>query len=442
MPLKFGDRVTLTPDAVDKKGRGTGLLDNGKPFAVPFVGPGETTEAEFVRRDAGVRFFRSAEVTTASPRRVTPRCKYVGRCGGCSWQQFDYAWQLELKRDLVNRAFANGGRSERIESVEASPDLFYYRNRMDYCVGPRGELGLKELGSWKNHLDLDECHLLSAETPAILAAFRGWMKDNGIAPWNNTAYTGYARYLVLREGKHTGKRMAVIVTSAGEMPAKDDLLARLTPFCSTIYHAINKEITDLSTGQELHLLHGDELLEEEVDGKRFRIHPNAFFQTNSHMAGRLVATVREWLSDRRPKTLLDLYCGVGLFGICLADTAEQVVGVEIIPEAIEMATKNAAANGVTNARFTAATAESLVWNTEQPDTVIVDPPRAGLHPKVIATLLERAPERIVYVSCNYESLVRDLKPLDEKYTVTKLTCLDLFPHTPHVETVAMLELRK
>jgi 23S rRNA (uracil-5-)-methyltransferase RumA len=438
MPLKFGDHAILSPTGVDKKGRGTGLLENGKPFAIPFVAPGETADATFAHRDAGVRHFRVSQLTSTSPRRVTPRCAFFGKCGGCSWQQLDYAWQLELKRDLVNNAFAKAGRAERIESVEPCPDLYFYRNRMDYCVGPNGELGLKELGNWRNHLDLTECHLLSPDTPALMDAFRGWMKNTAVVPWNNRDYTGYARYLVIREGKKTGKRMALVVTAAGELPGSADLIERLKPFCTTIYHSINKEISDLSIGQELHLLHGEELLEDEVCGKRFLIHPHAFFQTNTHMAGRLLETVRGWLADQRPKLLLDLYCGVGLFGIALADTAERVVGVEIIPQAIEMAAKNAERNGVTNATFTAASAESLVWNQEQPDTVIIDPPRAGLHPKVVATLLERAPERIVYVSCNYESLVRDLAGLDEKYQVTKLASLDLFPHTPHLETVAML----
>jgi 23S rRNA (uracil1939-C5)-methyltransferase len=273
-----------------------------------------------------------------------------------------------------------------------------------------------------------------------MTRFRAWMKENAVVPWDGKKNTGYARYLVIREGKRTGQRMITLVTADGELPARDKFIAALSPLATTLYHGINPTITDLSIASKLELLHGAPELEEQIAGKMFRIPPNSFFQTNSEMAEVLVQTAREFLSPRAPKILLDLYCGTGLFGICLAGDAERVLGVEADAEAIAVASGNAERNGVKNATFVAAKAEELLqWESEKPDTVIIDPPRAGLHPKVAGTLLALAPERILYVSCNYESLVRDFAILGREYKITRIAALDLFPHSPHVETIALLE---
>lgn len=310
---------------------------------------------------------------------------------------------------------------------------------MDYCVGPKGELGLKEPGRWNAYLDLKECHLLSPESVIVMEKFRAFMSDHGLEPWDAFRQQGYARYLVIREGKNTGKRMVTVVTSEGELPGKDALVETLAPHATTIYHGVNPRVTDLSTASSLALLHGEELLEEEVAGKRFLIHPNSFFQTNTIMAAALVAKAAEFLAERRPSALLDLYCGVGLFGICLSGAAGRVIGVEIDPVAVAAARRNAELNGVANAEYAAAKAESLVWERERPDAAIIDPPRAGLHPKVVSSLLRHLPERIVYVSCNYESFVRDWQLLKGSYGIAKMDALDLFPHSPHVELISLLE---
>ncbi len=436
--MKFGDKAVLKITDVDKKGRGCGLVGE-RAACANFTVPGEEVEARLVARRHGMLRMEIENVLVASPHRVAPRCPYAGKCGGCAWQQFDYAYQLSLKRDLVNRAFAAGGLAERIDAVIPAPDLFYYRNRMDYCVGWKGEVGLKEPGRWNAYVDLDECHLLSPDAVKAIGRFRSWMRENAVAPWDAKRQTGYARYLVIREGKNTGRRMITVVTSEGTLPGRDGLVAALAEFATTVYHGINPTVTDLSTASRLELLHGEQFLEETVDGRTFAIHPNSFFQTNTAMAERLVGTVRSFIGERKPRALLDLYCGVGLFGICLAGDATKVVGVEIDGQAIDMARENAKRNGVANAAYFADKAEGLVWEKERPDLVIVDPPRAGLHHKVVATLLANAPERIAYVSCNYESFVRDFKDLAAKYRIAEVAALDLFPHSAHVELVAMLE---
>ncbi|MBI4457515.1 23S rRNA (uracil(1939)-C(5))-methyltransferase RlmD [Candidatus Uhrbacteria bacterium] len=439
--MKFGDSTTLKISSVDKKGRGCGEV-GGRQACAHFTIPEEVVEARLLSRRQGKLMFQVERVVEPSPARVTPRCPYAGRCGGCAWQQFDYGRQIELKRGLVNAALAAGGIRHRIEAVMPAPELFYYRNRMDYCVGPRGELGLKEPGRWNAYLDLDDCYLLSPDAVKLMNAFRGLMKKIPLEPWNSAAYNGYARYLVIREGKRTGKRMATIVTSDAPLPARQEIIDALAPFATTIYHGINPTITDLSLAPRLELIHGDEFLEEKIAGKSFLIHPNSFFQTNTVMAEKLYETVAEFLSKDRPKTLLDLYCGVGFFGIALAGRAQKVVGIELDAEAIVMAGKNAERNGVANIAFEAAKAESLVWERERPDAVIVDPPRAGLHPKVIGSLLAHKPERIVYVSCNYESFVRDFADLGKAYDLEEVRAMDMFPHSPHVELATNLRRKE
>jgi 23S rRNA (uracil1939-C5)-methyltransferase len=312
---------------------------------------------------------------------------------------------------------------------------------MDFCVGWRGEIGLKEAGRWNAYVDLTDCRLISEDGVRALLAAKDWAKANAIAPWDAKKHTGYLRYVVIREGVNTGKRMVTVVTSPGDLPDAAGLLARLTPLVTTVYHGVNSGIADLSTSESLTLLRGEELLEERVAGRRFLIHPNAFFQTNTIMAERLVAEVRACLGDTRPAALLDLYCGTGLFGICLADLAERVFGVEIEPSAVEAARRNAALNGLENTRFETAKAEDLIWKDERPEAVVIDPPRVGLHPKVIETLLTNRPPTIIYVSCNYESFARDWQSLKEAYRLERAAAFDLFPHTPHVECVMLLKAK-
>ncbi len=436
--MKYGDRVTLPITEMDRKGRGRGLV-NGRPVGAYFCAPGETIEGTFYARKQGVKMLRLEAVTTASPHRTAAPCPYAGRCGGCLWQQFDYPFQLEMKRELINRSLSDAGIAEKVDGVVACPTQTYYRNRMDYCVSPKGELGLKEPGRWNAYLDLETCYLLSPAAVQAMNAFRAYMKETGLEPWNADTETGYVRYLVIREGKNTGKRMITVVTAEGALPDPYGLVNALAPYATTIYHGVNPAVTDLSIAEKMELLQGDACLEEQVGRRTYRIHPNSFFQTNTTMAAELLKTVGEFLAPKPPKKLLDLYCGVGFFSLGLADTAEKTIGVELDEKAILMARDNAALNGITNAEFHAAAAESLIWENERPDTVIVDPPRAGLHPKVTKSLLAHLPERIAYVSCNHESFARDFRLLKTAYRITQMRALDLFPHSPHVELVTLLE---
>jgi 23S rRNA (uracil-5-)-methyltransferase RumA len=436
--MKYGERKTIEIKSVDRKGRGCGEV-NDRPACVHFTIPGETVEGTFVGRKKGVKKFELEQIVTESEHRVKPKCPNAGKCGGCAWQHVDYSHQLELKRGLINTALDSEDVGITLDKIEACPLQYHYRNRMDYCVGPEGQIGLKEPGRWNKYVDLDTCMMLSPQAVGVLEAVRGWMTENSIEPWNVFRRTGYLRYIVIREGKNTNERMVTVVTHKGEMPAKDDLTERMKPLATTLYHGINPEITDLSISERLKLLHGNEYLTESVNGRSYFIHPNSFFQTNTVMAGKLMDKVSEHVVASGAKKLLDLYCGVGFFAIGLAETVDEVYGVELDDHAIAMAKKNAGLNRVENTSFVSAAAESLIWKDWQPDTVIIDPPRAGLHPKVIETLLEESPQYIVYVSCNYVSFCRDFSRLKEKYDIKDISAFDLFPNSPHAEMVVFLE---
>lgn len=436
--MKYGQPIAMRIEKYDERGRGIGTSD-AKTTAALFVIPGETAEGIFVGRKQGISRMGDVRVTEPSPDRVKPECPHAGTCGGCAWQHVAYERQLKEKVAMIDAAFAASGLELSVSRAVPAQELFHHRNRMDYVFGPKGELGLKEPGRWDRHLDLSTCLMLSADGFEVLNRVRTWVRTTSHAPWDNRAHRGFLRYLVIREGKNTGERLATLVTATGELEKKEELVAALGPLCTSIVHGINPTITDLSLASELRPLRGEALLREEVGGIRYRIHPNAFFQTNSRMAAALLEEVRAMVKEGPHAKLLDLYCGGGFFSLALAKDVGSALGVELDAEAIAQARLSAEENGVGNVRYLAEAAEKLSWEAEAPDVVIVDPPRVGLHPAVRRTLLERKPPRIIYVSCNYRTLATDLKELSAAYRAEPAVAVDLFPHTPHIETVVHLK---
>lgn len=450
--MRFGHRIQGEITGYDDKGRGTLELTGlegtnyalGKgTVAIPFSAAGDKVVATFVKRDGGLKIAKLEEITEPSPNRIKAPCPHAGICGGCLWQHLEYTSQLKLKRQMINAALEKSGHEERIAEVMPSADQLYYRNRMDYVFGWLGTLGLKEYGSWNRYLDLKTCFLLSKETEKILELTRTLIKDCGLEPWDAKYHTGLVRYLVIREGKNTQERMLMLVVSAFEKvnaEVRDKLKAALSPYCTSLLLGEQPLITDLSYVKSALALKGEARLEEEVNGIRYRIHPNSFFQTNTHMAAELQTAVLASL-EPTDKSLLDLYCGLGFFGIAAAkkNPKLKVNGFELDAEAIELAKHNAEVNGVSKrTNFFSGPAEALNWKDVETDTIILDPPRAGLHPKVLSTVLEKKPATIIYVSCNFHRLMEELKEFKKFYRVDSLRALDLFPQTPHVEVVAKL----
>ncbi|MEK7665494.1 MAG: 23S rRNA (uracil(1939)-C(5))-methyltransferase RlmD [Patescibacteria group bacterium] len=380
-------------------------------------------------------------LSVAKRHRLEARCPYFGKCGGCSWQDIAHEFQPKIKREFVQDAFDEAKIACHIAPVEPCPEPFYYRNRMDYVFGKNGELGLKVSGHWWETLDLKTCFLLSSETPEILERTRVWTKETGLPFWNVKTHQGFFRYLVIREGKNTDERLIMLVVSNQfTLPTehRSAILHLFAPLATSLLVGVNETITDLSIPQRIETLFGEPYLHEVVNGLRYRITPASFFQTNTAMAVELQHTVCELAGNLKNKKVLDLYCGAGFFSLALAKEAKEVIGIELDEDAIKGARLNASLNQISNASFFASKVEEFDWALERPDVVILDPPRAGLHPSVIETLLAVLPKRIVYVSCKYQKLVEELPRFLEYYAIEEVRALDLFPQTPHVEVVVSL----
>lgn len=443
--MEYGTELEFDIDRLDPKGRGCGTLhdearfgESGRPACAHGTIPGERVRGAFIGKKKGVFRVEASEILSKSSDRNEPECPHASLCGGCSLQHIDYERQLSLKLEGINRTLRFRKLDLEVREITGAENRFHYRNRMDFAFGPEGQLGLKAAGRWNRYIDLTTCLLLSEDADTLRKHVAEWARSSEVAFWNPKTHEGYFRYLVIREGKRTGERLAMLVTSEGELPDAEGFMKAVEGLTTSVYHGINPTITDLSIAQKLRLLSGEELLHEEVGGIRYAIHPNAFFQTNTAMAEKLQEHVRTLVKSKPHERLLDLYCGSGFFALSLANDVTDVLGIELDTASIEMARENARKNGLMNTRFRAEAAEVLSWKVERPDVVILDPPRAGLHPKVIATLLAHLPPRIIYVSCNPLALARDLEALTQEYRAEEPRAFDLFPQTMHIETVIHL----
>lgn len=370
-------------------------------------------------------------------------CPRPDVCGSCGWSHIPYPKQLQQKLADINGSFALKKLDLRVDDIVASPKTTHYRNRMDFVIDFQGNVGLRMKGKWWRVIDDHACFLGDEKIDELFAVVRAWAKAAGLPYFDRKAHTGLLRYAVIR-ATSIGETMVTIVTSA---PADDAEAARVRDAlndladitkATTVMWAINHTITDVSFGDELHVMSGDGAIHEIINDIRYRISPQAFFQTNSHCAHILFDTVRNFAGDLANKALLDLYCGTGFFAVALATQAQRTVGVELVPEAIHDARMNAALNNVT-VEFHDAKTEEYDWQSVGADVVILDPPRSGMHDKALADIIAAKPERIVYISCNYKNFAREMVQLQHYYDVAAMRAIDMFPHTPHVELVTALQ---
>jgi 23S rRNA (uracil1939-C5)-methyltransferase len=363
-------------------------------------------------------------------------------CGSCGWSHIPYQKQLDQKLSDINGSFKLKELDLRCAEILASPQTSHYRNRMDFVIDFEGRVGLRQKGKWWRVIDNHPCFISDEQIEELYFQVRDWTKRADLTFFDRKAHTGFLRYAVIRSST-LGQTMLTIVTSA---PADDaerqqaetafkDLIEATKP--TTFIWSINTTISDVSFGDDLHVLHGTGQIQEEINGTKYLISPNAFFQTNPHGARLLQDTVREFAGDLTDKTLLDLYCGTGFFAIDLAPRAKRTIGVELVKEAIDDANKNAELNNVT-VEFHDAKTEEFDWGTYNADVVILDPPRSGMHDQALKDVLRILPEKIVYISCGYKNFAREMVSLSEHYNVGKMRAIDMFPHTPHVELVTEL----
>jgi 23S rRNA (uracil1939-C5)-methyltransferase len=352
----------------------------------------------------------------------------------------------------VNALRRIGGLAEPpLEPIVPAAEVFHYRNKLEYSFTstPSGPaLGFHKAGRWDEVLEIERCWLTTDLGNAVRDAVRDWARAESLEAYDQAEHTGYLRHLVLREGRNTGQLLVQLVTAKGERFDRDELVETLRRFpeARSIHWSVNDspaEVTHLPTT----LLWGEEAIEEELCGLRFRVRPNAFLQTNTAMAERLYALAREYAGLTGQETVYDLYCGIGTIGLTMASDALTVWGIEVSEESVACALENAELNGIANAAFFAgevgASLEELRDRAGAPDVVVVDPPRAGLSGKALRRLGGLEASRIVYVSCNPTTLAGNVKELAGEwgYSLERVRPVDMFPHTPHVEAVALLTRR-
>jgi 23S rRNA (uracil1939-C5)-methyltransferase len=450
-PIRNGEEVELRVDSLAYGGNGVARLDGFVVFVRGAL-PGDLVRARATKVKRGFAEATRTELLERGPDRVEAPCRHFGVCGGCRFQDYAYERQIAAKEDQVRDALVRLGRfpDPPVEPIVPAESRYHYRNKLEYSFAPGEEgpvLGFHRAGRWDEVIDVEECLLTTDLGNAIREVVKRWAREEGLEPYDQETGTGYLRHLVVREGRNTNQALVCLVTAPGERFDADFLVETLTAFpeVRSIHWAVNDrpaEVTNLPT----RLLWGEEWIEEELCGLRFRIRPNAFLQTNTAMAERLYRLARDGAKLTGGETVYDLYCGTGTIGLSLAASAESVWGVEISEESVACAIENAAVNGIANARFFAGNVgqslEELRERAGPPDVVVVDPPRAGLAGKVLRRTGELGAPRIVYVSCNPTTLASDLAVLRDElgYVLERCTPVDMFPHTPHIESVSTLAL--
>jgi len=454
-PVRKDEEVELQVDSLAYGGNGVARL-NGFVVFVRRGLPGDTVRARVTKVKRGFAEALATEVLRPSAQRVDAPCAHYPACGGCRFQDLAYDVQVAAKEAQVGDALRRIGGfapSEQgglpLEPIVPAASPFHYRNKMEYSFTqtPSGPaLGFHKAGRWDEVLEVERCWLTTDLGNAIRNAVRDWAREEGLEAYDQEEQTGYLRHLVVREGRNTGQALVLLVTAKGERFDADYLVEvlRRFPEVRSIHWAVNdspSEVTNLPSK----LLWGEDAIEEELLGLRFRVRPNAFLQTNTEMAERLYELAIEYAGLTGSETVYDLYCGTGTIGLALARNALTVWGVEISEEAVACALENADLNGISNAAFFAGNVgqsiEELAERAGPPDVVVVDPPRAGLAGKALKRTGALGARRIVYVSCNPTTLASDLKVLRDEYCyeLRRARPVDMFPHTPHVETVALLE---
>jgi 23S rRNA (uracil1939-C5)-methyltransferase len=431
-----GELLEVEIDSLAFGGRGV-ARSQGLVVFVAGALPGDRVRAEITKAKRRFAEARTVELLQPGPDRITDSCLHDGEpCPGAPWQGLAYESQLAHKREQVDEALRRIGGLDGFELEEIEPALerWRYRNKLEYSFGDRDGkpiLGFHARGRWDLIVDVEDCLLGSERGNAARNAIRDWARAEAVPAYDARARDGVLRNLIVREGWRTGQIQTRLVTSAARFPKPPVDL-------HTVIEG-DSGGTDGPTGAL-----GSERLHEELCGLRLEMSPGAFFQTNTEMAEKLFAIAAEQAGLSGRERIFDLYCGIGTIGLSLAKRAGEVWGLDIVPEAIADAEANAERNGIANARFLAGSARTgvrpLLERAGKPDVVVVDPPRAGLSQKIVRRLLECEAKRIVYVSCNPTTLAPNAAQIVEAgYTLRRVKPVDMFPQTPHIECVALLE---
>ena len=466
MPRKFKKELLKGLEVVDITAKGKGVVKSveGKVIFVQDVVPGDKVTVETFKKRRGYFEARLINIDDPSPDRVAPVCEHFGVCGGCKWQNLSYEAQLKFKQKeiLHNLKNLSGMVLQEIEDNKADQQSYFYRNKMEYSfsnqrwltaeeINDKSEtlekkgLGFHKAGMWDKVVDIEKCHLQKDPANAIRNSIKQFALANDLAFFNPKDQSGFLRTLMIRNSNQ-GEFMVLIQFFKEDKTHREALLEHLkNEFdLSALLYCINSKANDTLYDQEIIRYHGDEYITELMEGLKFRINAKSFFQTNTEQAYELYKITRSFAGLKGNELVYDLYTGTGTIAQFIAGNCNKVVGIESIPEAIAAANENAEINGIKNAFFEVGDLrivfnQAFVKRHGVADVVITDPPRNGMHPDVVKQLLELAPDKIVYVSCNNATQARDLNLKKEKYKLSKCRAVDMFPQTQHIENVVLLE---
>ena len=395
---------------------------------------------------------RLLEVLERSPQETRqPVCSIFPECGGCMYQTMPYEEQMKMKDGQIRRIMDRAVKGDYVfEGVKASPKEFGYRNKMEFSFGDEYKdgplsLGLHKKGSTYDVLTAADCKLVHEDMNKILVCVLEYFKERNVSYYKKMQHTGYLRHLLLRRGDTTGEILVNLVTTTQEDHDLEPLVSELLGLelegkIVGILHILNDSLSDVVKSDETRILYGQDFFYERLLGLEFKITPFSFFQPNTRGAEVLYETVREYIGDIHDMTVFDLFSGTGTISQVLAPVAKEVIGVEIVEEAVEAAKENASRNGISNCKFIAGDVFQVLDQIgEKPDVIVLDPPRDGIHPKALPKILEYGVGRIVYISCKMTSLARDLEMMQlAGYRVEKMTAVDQFCETVHCEVVCAL----
>jgi len=415
--------------------------------------PGEVCSVRIVKVTKTAVYGRLEQILTASPHRVKPACPHFGKCGGCDFMHMDYALETELKRRRVSDTLTRiGGVDPEPLTIAGAPTAEGYRNKAQFPVAMTKDGPAAGFFRARSHdlIPVTRCLIQPKEAETAARTVLEWMGRYHILPYDEETGRGYVRHIFVRKAVVTGQVMVCVVANCETMPKGSQLAEMLQdaiPAVTSVIHNVNTRPGNVILGDVYHTLWGGGFIEDELCGLRFRLSPASFYQVNHHQAEVLYGKALAMADLHGTETVLDLYCGTGTITLCLARAAGQVIGVEVVPQAIEDAKENARRNRIENARFFCAdagqAAKQLAAEGIRPDVITVDPPRKGLSPDVIDAIAEMGPDRVVYVSCDPATLARDVKLLEERgYAFRRAEAVDLFPRTKHVETVCCLYHQK
>lgn len=451
------------------EGKSIAHLEDGKVLFVPNAIPGDVIDVQVVKNKKSFAEGIVTALKEPSDLRIEPFCEHFGVCGGCKWQMLPYEKQLEYKQQQVADQLKRIGHLElpEIMPILGSPVQKYYRNKLEFTFSAhryrtREELDAagdeplpqeKALGFHAPRLfdkvvEINQCYLQDEPTNTLLKVLRSYSEEHNLPYYDHREHTGWLRNVIIRVAR-TGEVLVNLIVQSDRKKNKEALLQHIAdhvPGITSLNYTINPKLNDSIYDLEVKNWKGKDHIVETLEGFSFIISPKSFFQTNTYQAETLYRVTRDFAGLTGDETLYDLYCGTGSIGIFCSAKAKNIIGIEVIEEAIEDAKKNAAANNLDNCTFYAGDVATICTDEffekhGKPDVIITDPPRAGMHPKLVEQLLSMKAPRVVYVSCNPATQARDLQLLTEVYDIKKIQPVDMFPHTHHIENVVLLELK-